>query len=214
MPMVDVKICGLKDPSHLDVAATSGARFAGLVFYPKSPRYIDPELARLISRAAPTGLRMVGLFVDPDDATLDRVLAAVPLDMIQLHGSEPPARVAAIKARYHLPVIKAIPVATRDDLAPVPSYEQVADWLLFDAKAPATATLPGGNGRNFDWSILRGKSFARPWMLSGGLTADNVGDALSLLRPDAVDVSSGVEKEPGHKDPLLIKAFITNVRGQ
>ncbi|HRK97677.1 MAG TPA: phosphoribosylanthranilate isomerase [Alphaproteobacteria bacterium] len=215
--MTEIKICGVTEKRHLDVALSHGARFIGLVFYPKSPRFIDPEMAKILARNAPTGVRMIGLFVDPDDAWLDHVIAAVPLDMIQLHGTETPVRVQEIKSKFHLPVIKAFPVATRDDLGVVSAYEPIVDWLLFDAKAVRSAEkldplLPGGNGQSFDWTILLGRKFSKPWMLSGGLHAGNVRDALSLLSPDAVDVSSGVEACLGQKDALKIAEFIQTVK--
>ncbi len=209
--MTDVKICGIKEKNHLDVAAQAGARFIGLVFYPKSPRFIDPEMARLLSRSAPTGVRMVGLFVDPDDAWLSHVLGAVPLDMIQLHGGESPVRVQEIRAHHHVPIIKAIPVARPEDLEKTQEYEQVADWLLFDSKSQKSS-VSGGSGISFDWKILEGKRFKRPWMLSGGLNSENIGEALSFLHPDAVDVSSGVESEVGVKDPSRIIEFLKQVR--
>lgn len=209
--MTDVKICGIRKPDHLDLCHKHGARYAGFVFFEKSPRFIDPELARILSRSAPTGLKLVGLFVNPDDTFLERVLSAVPLDMVQLHGSEPPVRVQDIRSRTLLPVMKALPVATGNDLLAVPAYEAVADWLLFDAKAPATSSLPGGNGVSFDWSLLKGRRFHKPWMLSGGLHSGNVGDALSMLTPQAFDVSSGVESAPGEKDPLKIAEFLQTV---
>lgn len=210
--MTDVKICGIRKPEHLETGYKHGARYAGFVFFDKSPRFIEPELARILSRSAPTGLKLVGLFVDPDDATLERVLSAVPLDMVQLHGKEPPVRVQEIHSRTLLPVMKAIPVATAADLSSIASYEAVADWLLFDAKAPPTSSIPGGNGVSFDWTLLKGQSFRKPWMLSGGLHSGNVGDALSVLQPDAVDVSSGVESSPGEKDSLKIAEFLQAAR--
>ncbi|HOO52207.1 MAG TPA: phosphoribosylanthranilate isomerase [Alphaproteobacteria bacterium] len=215
--MTDVKICGIRHQNHLDCAAKSGARYIGLVFYPNSPRFIDPEMARILARSAPTGVRLVGLFVNPDNAFLDKVLSSVPLDMVQLHGSEPPVRVMEIKSTHTLPVIKAIPVAKDKDLQDVDEYSQVADWLLFDAKVTRTndsfsSPLPGGNGVSFDWTILKNRRFSRPWMLSGGLHKGNVGDALSILNPDAVDVSSGVEASVGEKDSSKISEFIQIVR--
>lgn len=209
--MTDIKICGIKTPEILSSVARSGARFAGFVFVENSPRAIHPEQARLLARQLPTGLRSVGLFVDPDDETLSRVFATVPLDMIQLHGSESVARVQAIKSRFAVPVIKAIPIANADDLALAETYLPVVDWLLFDAKLPSSQ-MTGGNGVPFDWTILKGKKFAKPWMLSGGLTAENVAEALAVLSPDALDVSSGVESERGVKDAAKIAAFVAAVR--
>lgn len=211
--MVLAKICGLKTPETLHIAAQNGARFAGFVFYPRSPRALRRDEARVLAGMVPTGLRSVGLFVDPDDDLLEDVVRAVPLDMIQLHGHETPKRVAEIKSRYGLQVIKAMPVATPDDLILLPDYEVVADWILFDAKPPSNvAALPGGNGLVFDWTILTTVRPQKPWMLSGGLTPENVAKALELLKPDAVDVSSGVEASPGVKDPAKIKAFLEATR--
>lgn len=209
--MTDIKICGIKDSLSLKIATEQGARFIGLVFFPDSPRFVEPEQARLLSRMAPTGVRMVGLFVNPDDAWLSHVLGVVPLDMIQLHGAEAPVRVAEIKAKYNLPIIKAIPLANKEDLGMVDAYIQVADWLLFDTKSENTGEH-GGTGRTFDWTILENRKFSKPWMLSGGLHTGNVAEALSTLQPDAVDVSSGVESERGVKDPLKIAEFIQTVK--
>lgn len=211
--MTDVKICGLKDLNHLTIAAASGARYAGYVFFPRSPRHLSRDQAASLVRQSPAPLTPVGLFVDPDDELLGDILGAVPLRVIQLHGKESPKRVAEIKTRYQLPVMKAISIAGPEDLDLLPQFEQVADWILFDAKAPAGADLPGGNGAVFDWTILKNISPRKPWMLSGGLTAQNVAEALKVLKPDAVDVSSGVEEIPGLKSPDKIRAFIQAVKG-
>jgi len=206
---VAVKICGLTTPEALDAAVADGARYVGLVFYPPSPRAVAPELARQLARRVPTGVRVVGLFVEPDDETLESVVGQVPLDVLQLHGDERPARVAEIRAAFAIPVMKAIRVAEPADLDGIEAYEAVADRLLFDAKAPRNvAALPGGNGIAFDWSILSGRTWRRPWMLSGGLTAANLAEAVGETGADTVDVSSGVEDRPGHKDPDLIRAFL------
>ncbi len=210
--MVDVKICGVTTPDILEVASRAGARYIGFVFVSSSPRYIHPEQARILSRQMPTGVRSVGLFSDPDDETLSRTLSAVPLDYIQLHGNETPSRVAQIKATHHLPVIKAFSVSLPEDVERVESYLPVIDWILFDSKPHPSANLTGGSGVPFDWNILKGKTFSKPWMLSGGLTPETVADALSKLAPDAVDVSSGVEKERGKKDPEKIRNFIEEVK--
>ncbi len=209
--MTDVKICGLSTPDTLQTAIEAGARFVGFVFYPRSPRNVSFDIAWNLARAVPTGVRSVGLFVDPEDALLERILTGIQLDMVQLHGEETPERVAQIKAQYSMPVMKAIRVSTAQDLEGVEAYEAVSDWLLFDAK-PENATLPGGTGQSFDWNILKGRMFKKPWMLSGGLTADTVQKALRILKPDAVDVSSGVESVPGQKDPEKIKSFIKAVK--
>ncbi|MBU6235932.1 MAG: phosphoribosylanthranilate isomerase [Alphaproteobacteria bacterium] len=205
--MTAVKICGITDEIALQAAAKAGAQYAGFVFYPKSPRNIVPDKAAILVKQ--TALTTVGLFVDPDDETLRRILSDVPLKMIQLHGNEPPERVAAIKSRYNLPVMKALRVATAIDITPAATYAQVADWLLFDAKVDGAV---GGTGQAFDWTILKNYKPARPWMLAGGLTPDNVGEALIKLAPDAVDVSSGVESSPGIKDACKIAAFVETVR--
>lgn len=206
-----VKICGLSDPGNLSITIEAGARFVGFVFYEPSPRNVSFDIAWNLARAVPTSVRSVGLFVDPDDALLDRVLTGVQLDMVQLHGSETPGRVNEIKDKYKMPVMKAIRVREESDLDGVEGFEAAADWLLFDSK-PEKATLPGGTGHKFDWSLLEGRSFSKPWMLGGGLTPENVRDALAQLSPDAVDVSSGVESAPGQKDPEKIKAFIDAVK--
>lgn len=209
--MTLVKICGIKDPENLEAALAAGARFIGFVFYPPSPRAVSLDIAATLARDIPTGVRSVGLFVDPDDALLDQVTSLIPLDMIQLHGNESPGRIAEIKARTHMPVMKAIRVTSESDLADIEGYEAAADWLLFDAK-PADADLPGGMGESFDWNILAGRSFKKPWMLAGGLNSSNVDKALSILKPDAVDVSSGVESVRGVKDAAKIKAFLKTVK--
>lgn len=208
--MTDVKICGLSTPQTLRAAADAGARFAGFVFFPPSPRHVSPDIAASLARELPTGVRSVGLFVNADNALLEAVLGAVPLDMIQLHGEEPPARVAEIKARFKMPVIKAMRVADARDVAAARDYEDVADWLLFDAKVEGD--LPGGTGHVFDWHVLADRTFRKPWMLGGGLHAGNIGAALSVLKPAAVDVSSGVESARGVKDIKKIQEFIAAVK--
>jgi len=210
---VEAKICGVSSRDALDAAAEGGARYVGFVFYPPSPRSLTPEAAGDLARSAPAGILRIGLFVDADDATIQAVLAAAPLDMLQFHGKESPARVAAAKARFGLPVMKAIPVAAADDLAVAAAFFGVADRLLFDAKPPKDmkGALPGGNALSFDWELLAGRVWPLPWMLSGGLDADNVGRAIRIARPPAVDVSSGVESAPGRKDPDRIRAFLRAV---
>ena len=209
--MADVKICGLRDEETLQAAIEAGTRYVGFIFYEDSPRYIAPEQAKALAEAVPKSVRRVGVFVDADNKLLDEVLAAVPLDMLQLHGSETPERVLEIKAHTGKQVMKALNIATKYDLEGIEDYEAAADWLLCDSK-PAGADLPGGTGQSFDWSVLKGRSFNVPWMLSGGLTAENVGEALSQLNPKVVDVSSGVESEPGKKDAEKIKEFIQTVK--
>lgn len=208
--MTAVKICGISEPETLQAAIGAGARFIGFVFYPPSPRNVAPDIAASLARKVPTGIRAVGLFADPDNALLERVVGSVPLDMIQLHGEESPARTAEIRTQFAMPVMKAIRLAAPQDLASVPDYEDAADWLLFDTKTESP--LRGGTGHAFDWNILKGRGFRKPWMLGGGLNAGNVGEALSLLTPDAVDVSSGVESVRGIKDAAKIRAFIAAVR--
>jgi len=206
---VPVKICGISEPETLRAAVQGGARWIGLVFYPPSPRSVAPAMAAELARLVPTAVRTVGLFVDPDDDFLEHVVGQVPLDMLQLHGKETPQRVAAIKAAFHIPVMKAIKVGGPEDLERAAEHAQVCDRLLFDAKPPAkVAALPGGNGIAFDWTLLTGRSWSKPWMLSGGLNAGNVAEAVRTTGAPAVDVSSGVEDRPGHKDLALIRAFL------
>ncbi|MEQ9813235.1 MAG: phosphoribosylanthranilate isomerase [Azospirillaceae bacterium] len=210
---IAVKICGVTTPEALEAAVAGGARYVGFVFYPPSPRSLDPVLAAQLARRLPTGMRSVGLFVEPDDALLDRVLSTVPLDLIQLHGQEMPGRVAEIRDGLSLPVMKAVKIAERADLDAAVDYVPVADILLFDAKPPRNvAALPGGNGLAFDWSLLAGRRWPKPWMLSGGLDAGNVAEAIARTGAPAVDVSSGVEDRPGHKDPARVTAFLAAAR--
>lgn len=206
-----IKICGIKDHVNLQAACDAGADFIGFVFYPPSPRDIAPVQAADLIRQIKTGIKAVGLFVDPSDADLDTVLEKTPLDMIQLHGAETPARVQEIKQRAGLKIIKAIPVRNAQDVQAAYAYEDRADWLLFDAK-PVGETLPGGTGKRFDWSYVKDKNFKKPWMLSGGLDENTVKQALNMLVPDAVDVSSGVESQRGQKDPQKITNFIKAVK--
>jgi len=209
--MTDVKICGLSDPDNLQIAISAGARYIGLVFYPPSPRNVSFDTAWNLARAVPTGVRSTGLFVNPSDEQLERTLTGIQLDMVQLHGDESPGRINEIKERFSMPVIKAIRVHDENDLNDLEGFEAAADYLLFDAKPP-NATLPGGTGESFDWNILKDRKFKKPWMLSGGLDSNNVKDALNILKPNAVDISSGVESAPGVKDPEKIKAFIKAVK--
>lgn len=204
---VAVKICGLRDSVGLDAAVAAGASYVGLVFFEKSPRFVTHDQAAALALATPVGVAKVGLVVNPDDAMLDALLAAVPLDIIQLHGSETPARVAEVRARYGLPVMKAVGVAGAGDLAQLDEYADVADQILLDAKPPKDAVLPGGNGHTFDWGLIVGRRWSVPWMLAGGLTIDNVADAIAQTGARQIDLSSGVERAPGVKDPALIAAF-------
>lgn len=203
-----VKICGLKDPDHVELAGRLGAAYVGFVFFPKSPRHVSVAEARELAWAAPVGLAKVALVVNADDTLLDEINDSVAIDMWQLHGSESPDRVAEVKARYGLPVMKAIGIAEQADVAKIDLYSPVADQLLIDAKAPKGADLPGGNGLAFDWTLVNRKYWSCPWMLAGGLTPDNVGRAQNLTGARQVDVSSGVESAPGVKDPALIEAFV------
>lgn len=210
---VRCKICGLRTAADVEAAAAAGAGYIGLVFFAKSPRNVSVAQARALALEAPLGLAKVGLVVDADDATLDAILAEVPLDMLQLHGHESPARVAEVRARYGLPVMKAVGVAEAADLAAIADYEAVADQILLDAKAPKGAALPGGNGLAFDWQLIAGRDWRRPWMLAGGLTPFNVAEAVRRTGAVQVDVSSGVESAPGVKDAALIRAFIAAAQG-
>jgi phosphoribosylanthranilate isomerase len=209
---IRIKICGLREAAHVAAAAKAGANYLGLVFFPRSPRYLTLSQAQKLALVVPAGIAKVGLVVDADDTTLDALLAEVPLDMLQLHGRESVARVAEVRSRYGLPVMKAIGVATEADLALVAEYGRVADQILVDAKAPAGADLPGGNGRAFDWTLLSRRRWPCPWMLAGGLTPANVAEAIYLTGAKQVDVSSGVEIAPGVKDAGLIADFIAAAR--
>ena len=206
------KICGLSTPETVAAAIAGGARFVGFVFFPPSPRNLSPAQVGPLIRAVPAGVTRVGVFVDPDDEMLKRVLAAAPLDLIQLHGEETPERVSQIKQRFGKPAMKAIKVAGDSDLAAAPRYYGVADWLMFDARPPKDASRPGGNALAFDWELLSARRWPLPWMLSGGLTPANAGEAVRISRATAVDVSSGVERTPGVKDVAKIRAFLAQVQ--
>jgi phosphoribosylanthranilate isomerase len=208
MGEVRVKICGLRTAGDVAAVAAAGAGYAGFNFFPRSPRYVTVEEARALALGAPEGLCKVALVVDADDATLDAIVGAVPLDMLQLHGHETPARVAEVKARYGLPVMKVIGVAGEDDLAALTEFSLVADQVLIDAKPPKDAVLPGGNGLAFDWRLLVGRKWLKPWMLAGGLNAGNVAEAIRLTGARQVDVASGVESAPGVKDAGKIADFV------
>lgn len=208
MGAVRVKICGLRTAGDVAAVAAAGAAYAGFNFFPKSPRYVTVEEARALALGAPEGLCKVALVVDAEDAALDAIVGAVPLDMLQLHGHESPARVAEVKARYGLPVMKVIGVAGEADLAALTEFSLVADQLLIDAKPPKDAVLPGGNGLAFDWRLLVGRKWLKPWMLAGGLTAGNVAEAIRLTGARQVDVASGVESAPGVKDAAKIADFV------
>jgi phosphoribosylanthranilate isomerase len=207
-----VKICGLTTPEALDAALDAGADAVGFVFFPPSPRHIGFELARVLGARVRGRAQKVALSVDADNDFLAAMIEALKPDMLQLHGKEEPDRVAIVRTRFRLPVIKALPIAERADLSPIRVYANVADRLLFDARAPREATRPGGLGKSFDWRLLEGVNPGVPFMLSGGLDADNVAEALRITRAPAVDVSSGVERAPGDKDPDKIRAFIRAAR--
>lgn len=202
-----VKICGLTRPEDMVAVAAAGAAYCGLNFFARSPRYVAPDMARALALMAPVGMAKVGLVVDASDAELDMILAEVPLDMLQLHGKESPGRVSEIKARYGLPVMKVVGVMDAADLPALETYAGVADQIMVDAKAPKGAVLPGGNGVAFDWQLIAGRRWTGPWMLAGGLTPQNVAEAIRLTGARQVDVASGVESAPGVKDAALIRAF-------
>lgn len=211
--MTEIKICGLSTPETLDAALGAGADWVGFVRFARSPRHVELEAARVLSRQAKGRAGRVVLLVDPDDAAVATAIEAIAPDLIQLHGRESPERVAEIRAATGLPVMKALGIAGAADLAAIPAYAAVADRLLLDAKAPPGAALPGGNGVSFDWSLLAGADLPAGLMLSGGLGPENVAEALARTGLRAVDVSSGVESAPGIKDPARIAAFVTAARG-
>ncbi|HVO01380.1 MAG TPA: phosphoribosylanthranilate isomerase [Candidatus Cybelea sp.] len=211
---VSVKICGLKTADTVAAAVDNGADFVGFNFFSKTPRYVEPEQAAALGRLIPSRVLKTGLFVDDDDARITAILAVVPLDLLQLHGSETPERVAAIKAKFGIPVMKVIKVRSAADIARAGDYEAVADRLLFDAQPPAEMknAMPGGNAVSFDWTLLQGFRSRLPWMLSGGLNAGNLAEAVRQSGARAVDVSSGVEDGPGEKNPSKIKHFLEIAR--
>ena len=206
--MIHSKICGINTAEALHAAVESGAHYAGFVFYPPSPRYIPPEQTAVLVKPLTGTVKTVAVLVDPTDEELKTLLASFVPDYLQLHGKETLSRVAEIKERYSLPIIKALPVRTGDDIAAAIAYNAIADMLLFDAKPPAAAgNLPGGNGLVFDWMLLKDRAFALPWFLSGGLSAENVAEAVRISGATLVDVSSSLERAPGEKDPSLIRGF-------
>lgn len=210
----DVKICGVSDRAALDAAVSGGARYVGFVFFPRSPRHVTPAQAAELSAALPDDVIPVALAVDPDDALIGEIDAVAGISMFQLHGAETPDRVAEIKIRTGKRVMKAIKVSDAPDLDSANAYLDVADMLLFDAKTPVDMknALPGGNAISFDWTILAGRDWPLPWMLSGGLDPENVADAIRISGAPAVDVSSGVETAPGVKNPARILAFLEAVK--
>jgi phosphoribosylanthranilate isomerase len=212
--VVAAKICGLRTPETVNAAVEGGADFIGFNFFLKTPRYVEPAAAAALGRNLPRNVVKTGLFVDDDDARIAAILAAVPLDLLQLHGSETPERVAAIKAKFGLPVMKVIKVRSAADIVRAADFESVADRLLFDAQPPAEMknAMPGGNAVSFDWTLLQGFRSRLPWMLSGGLTPANVAEAVRQSGAPAVDVSSGVEDRPGDKNVSKIKDFLEETR--
>jgi phosphoribosylanthranilate isomerase len=211
MPLT-VKICGLKSADTLEAALVAGADMVGFVFFPPSPRHLGLEGARVLGEQVGGRAKKVALTVDADDQLLSQIVASLHPDMLQLHGKETPERVALVRTMFGLPVMKAIPVASRGDVGVARQYARVADRLIFDARAPQEATRPGGLGKPFDWHLLAGIDTNVPFMLSGGLDARNVPEALSVTKAPGVDVSSGVEREPGAKDPNKIREFIAAAR--
>lgn len=211
---VEVKICGIRDAEALDAAVEAGADFIGFVFFPPSPRAVTPAEAGALSARHAGGPVRVGLFVDPPDEQLSATLAEAPLGLIQLHGEETPSRAAAIRARFGLPVMKALGIGAPEDLAAVEAFAPVVDRFLFDAKPPPGGPLPGGNAQPFEWRLMAGRAIPRPWLLAGGLTPGNVAEAIRTAQAPGVDVSSGVERARGVKDPALIRAFVSSAKGR
>ncbi|ANT49318.1 phosphoribosylanthranilate isomerase [Mesorhizobium amorphae] len=208
----DIKICGLKTDEALAAALAGGASHVGFIFFAKSPRYVDPAEAGRLREAARGKAKAVAVTVDASDAFLDEIVAKMSPEMLQLHGSETPERVVEVKARYGLPVMKALSVSEAADIERIKPFIGIADRFLFDAKPPKGSELPGGNGIAFDWRILAGLDAGVDYMLSGGLNAANIGDALQLANPPGIDISSGVESVPGVKEPALIEQFFRAVR--
>lgn len=205
------KICGLTTDAQVEAAVKAGAAYVGFVFFEKSPRNVTTKQARALALRVSNGVCKVALVVNPSDAELDAILAEVPIDMLQLHGNESPERVTEVKARYGLPVMKAVGVANVDDLRKLDDYVHVADQILVDAKPPKNTVLPGGNGLSFDWQLIAGQRWAVPWMLAGGLTPENVAEAMKVTGAQQLDVSSSVESAPGVKDEAKIAAFLAAV---
>ena len=208
-----VKICGLTRETDVDAAVDAGANLVGFVFFPPSPRSISVARAAELTKRVPKDVIKVALSVDADDALLADITANAGIDMMQFHGSEPPQRVAEARARYGLPMMKALAIAGAEDVDRARRYEAVADWLMFDAKPPRSATRPGGNALAFDWQLIAGESWSKPWLLAGGLTPKNVREAVRVSGAAALDVSSGVEDEPGIKNAGKIRQFIVVAKG-
>ena len=212
-PLIRTKFCGLSRPEDVTAAANAGAAYVGFVFFPKSPRNVSIEQAAALAVTVPVGIAKVALVVNASDAELDAIVEALPLDMLQLHGAESVERVREVRARYGLPVMKAVGVADADDVPALDAYAMAADQLLIDAKPPKNADLPGGNGLSFDWRLIAGKSWPVPWMLAGGLTPDNAAEAVAMTGARQLDVSSGVEASVGVKDGELMTAFAKAANG-
>ncbi|MEO9336021.1 phosphoribosylanthranilate isomerase [Mesorhizobium sp. SB112] len=210
--MLDVKICGLKTPDAVDAALKGGASHIGFIFFPKSPRNVAPEDAAELRKRASGRAKSVAVVVDADDDTLDHIVRTVSPDILQLHGHESPQRSAEIKSRYGLPIMKAFAIREASDLEAIAPYRGIAERFLFDAKPPKGSELPGGNGVSFDWRLLAGLDAKVDYMLSGGLNAANINEALALSNPAGIDISSGVERAPGVKDVALIENFFRAVR--
>ena len=209
---VSVKICGINSPKAAEAVLSAGADFGGLVFFPASPRHLGLDAARHLAAMLRGRVRIVTLMVDPSDAAVEEVVAAVSPDLIQLHGNETPERVAAVAGRAKRPIIKVLAIDDAADLRRAHAYLEVADYVLFDARPDASASRPGGLGAAFDWQLLAGFSLKRPWGLAGGLTAENIARAIRIARPGFVDASSGVEDSPGKKNPDKIAAFVRAAR--
>ncbi len=207
---VQVKICGLGEPMAIEAAIEGGAHYLGFVFYPPSPRFVSFDLAGRLAAAIPADIKKVGVFVDPGNDAIESAMRA-GMDIVQLHGTESPGRVADIRTRFKQPVIKALRIADAPDLAQSAAYETIADFLMFDTKSSKSA---GGTGEVFDWAILRDRKFSKPWFLSGGLTMDNVKAAIEMTHASLIDISSGVEDAPGRKNPEKIKNFLAGTMGK
>ena len=212
-PSTKVKICGLRTEAAVAAALDGGADYLGFVFFPPSPRHVTPAAAKALTAGVRGRARIVALMVDPDDALIDEVVAAIAPDVLQLHGREEPERVAEIRGRWAPTVVKALPVTTAEDVGAARRYQDVADLILFDARAPADSTRPGGHGMPFDWRVLEGVRQDGDFVLSGGLTPENVAEAIRVTGAPIVDVSSGVESRPGEKDPELIRRFLRAAKG-
>ncbi|MFW2587943.1 phosphoribosylanthranilate isomerase [Sagittula sp. SSi028] len=214
MTQIRVKICGITRAEDIESLTRSGAAYVGFNFFPKSPRYVSADQARELALLCQPGLAKVALVVDPDDDLLDEITAKVPLDFIQLHGKETPQRVSEVRARYGLPVIKAVGLATEEDLEKIDTFMAIADQLLIDAKPPKDAILPGGNGLPFDWRLIAGRRWPKPWLLAGGLTEANVAQAIAMTGANQVDLASAVESAPGIKDAAKIDAFVRAAKSE